>query len=80
MSGTQPAPQTVRPRCARSTDVPTHDDIPRIAMCDLCSDAVVISVAAIRRAGPTLCPWTAHPSTTQLRHHLVVREPSDQDR
>ncbi|HEY2668660.1 MAG TPA: hypothetical protein VGK51_17655 [Actinomycetota bacterium] len=80
MSGTQPAPPKVRPQCARSTGAPTHDDIPRIAMCDLCSDAVVISVAAIRRAAPTPCPWEAHPSTTQLRHQLTVREPSDQDR
>jgi hypothetical protein len=80
MSGTQPASPRATPRCARSTGAPTHDDIPRIAMCDLCSDAVVISVAAIRRAGPAPCPWTAHPSTAQLRHQIMVREPSDQDR
>ena len=31
-----------KPRWVRWTGVPTHDDIPRIALCDLCSDAVVL--------------------------------------
>src|ERR1700730_14189203 len=54
--------------CVRWTPPGTQrEKIPRIAVCRLCGDRVVLTVAAERRAGPTPCAWTAHPSNAGQR-------------